>query len=345
MWQGIIGHDAVVERFRTALRCGRLASTYLFVGPEGIGKRSFAERLAAAMLCSAANDVDLEACGACQSCRQFAAGAHPDYDAVALPPGRRSLPIELFIGDRDHRNQEGLCHNLSLRPQLGSRRAALIDDADWLTTESANCLLKTLEEPPPGVLLILIGTSRSRQLPTILSRSQVVRFAPPDPESAAELILTQGIVTDRDEAVRLAREADGSLSRAAALADPELRELGERLRRQFDSGRIDAARTARDVNEVIQAAGKEAEPRRQRFRQVLALSAAAYRVALRSYAEQGLDSDHSRVGAVIESLDRCLAAEEQLNRNANQATLLESWLNDLARLGASSPDAAPAGAR
>ena len=334
MWQGIHGHDAIVERFRTALRCGRVASTYLFVGPEGIGKRTFAERLAQAILCNESDDAALDPCGRCASCRQFDAGAHPDYDMVALPPGRRSLPIELFIGDRDHRNQEGLCHNLSLRPQLGSRRAAVIDDADWLTIESANCLLKTLEEPPPGVLLILIGTSRSRQLPTILSRSQVVRFSPLSVEAAAELIQVQGIAEDRAEAEALARAAEGSLSRAAALADPELRDLADRMRRQFQSGRIDAARMANDVNEVLQAAGKDAEPRRQRFRQVLALAATSYRTALRSCAEQGAAADPSHVDAVLAALDRCLTAEEQLNRNANQATLLECWIDELARLEA-----------
>ena len=157
---------------------GGLASTYLFVGPEGIGKRRFALALAKALLCPNTAADPLEPCGHCESCRLFDAGNHPDLDVVSLPKDKSTLPLDLFIGDKDHRNQDGLCHRISLRPFLGGRKIAIIDDADHFSAESANCLLKTLEEPPPRSLLILIGTSPSRQLPTIRSRSQVVRFRP-----------------------------------------------------------------------------------------------------------------------------------------------------------------------
>ena len=96
--------------------------------------------------------------------------------SVARPPGKSFIPVDLFIGDREHRSQEGLCHRLSLRPASEKRRIAIIEDADFLNEEGANCLLKTLEEPPPGSVLILIGTSQQRQLPTIRSRCQVIRF-------------------------------------------------------------------------------------------------------------------------------------------------------------------------
>ncbi|MGI9429228.1 MAG: ATP-binding protein, partial [Bythopirellula sp.] len=200
MWQGILGHDAVVDRFRNSLRQGRLAASYLFLGPAGVGKRTFAVKLAQALFCQQGDSAQLEPCGKCESCLLLLAGNHPDLDLVGLPAGKRWLPVDLFLGDRDHRNQVGLCHNISLRPQMSRRRVAIIDDADYFTTESANCLLKTLEEPPPGAAIILIGTSRGRQLPTILSRTQTVRFSPLSAAILRELILEQQLASTESEA-------------------------------------------------------------------------------------------------------------------------------------------------
>ena len=95
-------------------------------------------------------------------------------------PGDKVLKLEQFIGDREHRHQEGLLprHRPAGR-MMGRRRIGIIDDADWFNPESANSLLKLHRRAAAGRLLLLLGTSRSRQLPTILSRVQVVRFARP----------------------------------------------------------------------------------------------------------------------------------------------------------------------
>jgi len=204
MWHGILGHDDVVEQFRRTLASGRLASTYLFVGPPGVGKRRFAIELAHSLLCTESDEATLEPCGKCESCRMFAAGNHPDLELIGLPPDKATLPIDLFIGDREHRNQEGLCHRLGLRPFFGRRKVAIIDDADHFGIPSANCLLKTLEEPPLSAMLILIGTSPSRQLPTIRSRSQVVRFRGLNVETVANILVESGAVTERQLAMRAA---------------------------------------------------------------------------------------------------------------------------------------------
>ena len=325
MWQTIQGHDAVVEQFRGALVAGRLATTYLFVGPEGVGKRSFALKLAQALLCTGSDPVRLEPCGQCESCRLAAAGNHPDLLQVARYTGTKFLKVEQFIGERERRNQEGLCHDISLRPMISRRRVAIIDDADWFTPESANCLLKTLEEPPPGAVIILIGTSRSRQLPTILSRSQVIRFKPLPDEAVARLILQAGLADDAATAADLAGKSLGSLTLARQLADAALWQMRDRFAAQWQSGELDASRLTREVDEFINAAGKEADARRQRFRQLLNLVAARLSESLRQLAVDGRPAD-----GTLAAIDRCLEAEEQLDRNANQSTLLESWIDDLA---------------
>src|SRR5687768_6361925 len=114
-WQLIRGHDSVVEIFRRALSRGRLASTFLFVGPAGIGKRPFALKLAQGLLCERVPEERLDPCGECPSCRQVLAGSHPDVEVVAKPADKSFIPVELLIGDAEHRMRAGLCYNISLK--------------------------------------------------------------------------------------------------------------------------------------------------------------------------------------------------------------------------------------
>lgn len=140
---GIRGHDAVVEQFRRSLQQGRLATTFLFVGPEGVGKRTFAKQLAKSMLCSTRDESELNPCCQCPECLQVDSDTHPDLQLIRKPDERAFIPVETFIGDREHRMRAGLCHFISLTPSSGKRRIAIIDDADWLNQEGANSLLKT----------------------------------------------------------------------------------------------------------------------------------------------------------------------------------------------------------
>ena len=330
MWQGIYGHDAVVEKFRRTLASGRLASSYLFLGPAGIGKRTFALQLAKALLCPNAAEADLSSCNRCDSCRLMDAGTHPDVDVVGLPPGKRELSINIFLGDREHRHQEGLCHKIGMRPMMGRRRVAIIDDADGLNTESANCLLKTLEEPPPGAVLILIGTSRSRQLPTILSRTQVVRFEPLADDAVSQLLLEQRFVETEKEAQQLAAESGGSLQRASDILAMNLGEFRTRLMRHFSTPLLDGTRLVTTVSEFVNEAGTEADAKRQRMRAAFDLVVEHLRGQLRGAGDQS-STNRAPESRLLAALDRCVLAEEELDRNANQATLLECWVDDLRR--------------
>src|SRR5947207_10201823 len=194
-WDRIRGHDAVRHTFQTAFARGRLGQAYLFVGPDGVGKRLFARELAKALLCDRP-PAPLTACDHCPSCTQVEAGTHPDVFSVRTPEDKHDLPIDLM---------REFCARMALKPTRGGRKVGIVEDADDFNESSANSFLKTLEEPPPGSLLILLATSIDRQLPTILSRCQVVRFAPLGPADLSAVLAEQGVedAAQRERLVRL----------------------------------------------------------------------------------------------------------------------------------------------
>jgi DNA polymerase-3 subunit delta' len=345
-WLGIHGHDAVVDRFRHALATGRLASTFLFVGPPGIGKRTFAQRLAQALLCQKHADRELDACGVCPSCRQVIAGSHTDLEQVALPEGKSFIPLELLIGTAEHRMREGLCHRMALKPASGSRKIAIIDDADSLNREGANCLLKLLEEPPPRAVLLLISTSVHRQLPTIRSRAQVVRFFPLPEELIARLLLEATDLGDAGHSRQLAKQAHGSLARANDLAAPEVWDFRAELTDFLSQRDWDGLDLARRMGGFVDAAGTEPQRRRARLRLLVDLVFEFYAQLVRYLVRQSADGDevldrairqtvtwwHAGVEAAVSAVERCLEARTAIDANANQATLLASWIDELTQV-------------
>jgi DNA polymerase III subunit delta' len=343
-WHGIIGHDKVVEQFRRALGRGRLASSFLFAGPPGIGKCSFAVKLAQALFCENNPEEALDPCEHCPACMQVIAGTHPDFQMVSKPDDKSFIPLELLIGDKEHRRREGLCHHIALKPMMGGRKIALIDDADYLNAEGANALLKILEEPPPRSVLILIGASPAKQLPTIRSRCQLIRFQPLDAGAVAQLLSAQKIVADVAEALRLAQSSQGSIQRAVELADAELWQFRDVLNKRLAAERLDSVSLARLTAKFVEAAGKDATPRRRRLHQVIGFAADFYRRLLLAangapktenteadrFIDEALKRQTPDVEKTIARLERCLEADQQIDRNANQSTLIETWLDDLA---------------
>ncbi len=347
-WQGIEGHDEICNWFRRAMERNRLASTFLFVGPAGVGKRMFALKLAQCLLCGKNRPERMTPCNTCPGCKQVMARTHPDLHLVARPEGKATVPVELLIGDKEHRMQEGLCHDLSLKPYMGQYRIGIIDDADFLSAESANCLLKTLEEPPPQSLLILLGTSAARQLPTIRSRCQVVRFRPLPVAVVAEILLRRGIAEHEDDAQRLAAYSEGSVSQAIELADASWWSFREEMLAQLAARPIDPVQLASSILQFCDTGEKKAANRRRRIHVVLAFAAEFYRRLLRTLAGEPLEGDQQLEQLVekaarqhganstlaIRCLERTLAAEEQLDRNVHPALVVEAWLADLADLQA-----------
>ncbi len=334
-WERIRGHAEVIETFRQSYTSGRLGHAYLFVGPEGIGKRLVARELAKAVLCERPPR-PLAACDSCPSCVQVGADTHPDLLTLRTPPGKHELPVEAM---------REFCRLLARRPLRGTRRVGVVEDADDLNSESANSFLKTLEEPPPGTLLVLIATSTDRQLPTILSRCQVVRFSPLSIADVIAVLAAAGI-DDETHRARLGRLSAGSVARALALDDPAVWKLREELVTGITDPRPNFSRLAETWEQFILDAGKDTSAQRSRASVVIAFLLDALRVALRlasGAAVFGLDPDEEhrlrafadRVGIerLLELIECCVEADHRVERRVQLVLVIESVLGQLTRVG------------
>lgn len=345
-WSDIVGHRANIDRFASMVARGRLASSFLFSGPPGIGKHTFALELAKALLCESSSPAELNACDNCLGCVQVAARTHPDLILVERPEDKNQIPVEKFIGPEEKRMQEGLCYDLGLKPFRGGRKVAVINDADYLNQEGANCLLKTLEEPPPQSILILVGTTPQKQLPTIRSRCQWVPFSPLS-QSEIETVLTRKkLVDDPAQARHVAELSGGSIERAVLMKDEQVVQFRSAW---FESlATHDPARQqfAKTVTTFVDAAGTDAALRRDRMRLVCDLAVDFFRGVLQTKT-LGIEPDESvlasAVAVAIESgaadestvarcLERCLDAYSEIAANVNPALWTECLLIDLGRL-------------
>ncbi len=337
-WLGIEGHDAIVERLTRAIAQSRLGSTYLFAGPSGIGKRTFALQFARGLLCESANE--FQPCGSCASCKLFDAQSHPDLEVVQRDPEKATIHLKQLVGDREHRMQEGLCHWISLRPMKAPRKVAILVDADDLNPEGANALLKTLEEPPADSMLILISHNLQRQLPTIRSRCQILHFHPLSKQILRGLLIAQEIATE-ETADQLADWSDGSLDTARELADPAWQDFHQQLVNSLSREAFDFLALGKDITSFVDQAGSEAALRRARLRQVIRMSSNYYLQVLRAVSggvsastsvavQRHAERINGDAEPCLRRLDHCQTALEHVDANAHTATLVDAWLGAIA---------------
>lgn len=220
---------AAIGALRRALESDCLAGAYLFVGPQGVGKGTLAKAFAQAICCRDPRREPFDSCGVCESCRRVEAGTHPEIVSIA-PAGEQTQIWQFW--DRDNRPTPGvLSRTLNYAPTIGKRRIYLIESADTLTESAANSLLKVLEEPPPYALFILLAPHPARVLPTIVSRSQILRVRPATvAELTTFLCTTHGIEPER--AAMLASYAEGRIGQAVTMARNPA--VGEEIARVID---------------------------------------------------------------------------------------------------------------
>ena len=163
MFQNILGNNKIKESLQESVKNNKISHSYLFIGMSGIGKKIIAKEFAKAILCLESEKY----CNNCKSCLEFDGENNPDFSIIE--PDGNSIKIEQ-IRDMQRRVQE--------KPIISSKKVYIIDNADQMTKEAQNALLKTLEEPPEFVTIILIGENENEFLATIKSRCMILHFNP-----------------------------------------------------------------------------------------------------------------------------------------------------------------------
>ena len=333
-WDKIRGQDDARQQLLAANHRGRLGHAYLFVGPDGVGKKLFAVEFAKALLCESP-PAELTACDHCPACAQVRAGTHPDFATYRKPDDKLELPIDVA---------RELCATLALKPVRGGRKLSIVEDADDFNEESANCLLKTLEEPPPRAVLILLATSTEGQLPTIRSRCQEVRFRPLSSADLKLVLLDRG-VNDPATLDRLVRLSGGSAGRAVALNDDAVWQFRQTLLAAVGSSKPDPVSLAAKVMEFVEKAGKDGAVQRPLASLVIRLLTDLLQTALRlsvgaelpglDATERGKMQAMAAVGpdAIADMLEACTEADRYVDRRVQVVLLVEQLADRVCRRG------------
>ena len=362
-----------------ALDGGRIAHAYIFYGPDGVGKELFARRLAAILLCAsrrrtpAADLPDdcgwdrpiIDACGSCRSCHLADAGTHPDLHLVHRylnvhhpdPDIRKRKAVDLGVGVIRH----FLIAPCGIKPAMGQARVFIVREADRISPGAQNALLKTLEEPPPTVHLILLAESTDRLLPTTRSRCQLVTFGGLPRDFVARRLMTLVESLTADDARLYAALSGGSVGTALRFAAQNLIGVNEQVVTALSSlSRSNALQTAGQFVAIAKQLAQDQrrdDPAlsdtaalRRGLSIILRLAATFYDDALRIACDAGHLPANAWAGDRVEriartagadALDKMIpvlaGAEWALGRSVNTQLAVESLMFDLVNAAAGQP--------
>jgi len=304
--------EEALQEFERRFTSGRMAHACLVAGPQGLGKLELARQMAVTLLCQRQG---AKSCGVCRSCVLFAGGAHPDFRLLTFEvnPNSGNLRTELVIGQvRD------LNASLQLTNTISPRKVALLYPAEAMNRNTANALLKTLEEPPGEAVLLLVSHDPSRLTATIRSRCQKISVRLPDEGAAVNWLAAQKIV-DAEAARTTLRASAGSPLRALDMLEKENMQqfrFVEKMLGDISSGHAAVA----DVMESCTALDEQ-----ELWTWLSLISAGHVRACL---GRPGSEAGKTGVGAEMANLGRRLSLLQSLADN-NRRSLATSLRKDL----------------
>jgi DNA polymerase-3 subunit delta' len=329
----IIGHEVTVDLLRHAVATGRVAHAFLFTGPPAIGKFTLASAFAKVLNCTG----EAPPCGHCRACRLIAQNRHPDFRVIQMPDDKREIGIDQI---------RTVLHEASLKPYEALWKAYIVRDAEAMSEEAANCLLKTLEEPPPQVVLMLTAPTPEALLPTLVSRCQPMPMHPL-PLSQIETALRTQFGCDPQRAGLLARLSNGRMGWAIqAAGDQAVLESRQRLLDRL-AGLSRATRVDRMAFAAEHALryGKDMTERESVhavldlwsawWRDLLLAKAGCQGILVNADRSDALQSESRRysLGQVRSFLESLRATGQQLRQNVNPRLALEVLVLALPRGG------------
>lgn len=204
MFDKILGNDKIKLELTNSVKSGKYSHSYLFLGISGIGKKMIAKEFAKMILCEGKEKY----CGKCKSCLEFDSNNNPDFTQIV--PDGNNVKIEQI---------REMQRKIVEPPIISTKKVYIIDEADTMTREAQNCLLKTLEEPPGFANIILIGSNESSFLSTIKSRCTIIKFNPISDELVKKYIMQKYELENISESIILA--SSGSIGKAEILKDKQ----------------------------------------------------------------------------------------------------------------------------
>jgi DNA polymerase-3 subunit delta' len=317
----IIGQPKAVKLLSRALAGNRLAHGYLFTGPAGVGKTTTALALAAGLFCEAPEKE--RPCGHCSGCLKFSSGNHPDF--LTIRPDGAAIKIDQV---------RGLKKGLSFAPFEAGMRVVLIEDVQTMRREAGNSLLKILEEPPPDNLQLLIASESEPILPTIISRCQVIPFAPLAIGEATTVIRRLNPDLKPDEAHALSLLTGGCPGQVHAMHSEEVLQLRNEC---IDALLAGGQGEAGSVEQSLGLAGRIAELK-DGLDSLFDLLAIFFKEVMVASLCNGEPQDSAKFGAArerwnLQQLSDMVQAVESarrgLARNCNRALVCEVMMLEL----------------
>lgn len=207
-FQDILGHDMIKEHLQKAIKVGKISHAYILTGEEGMGRKSLANAFALTLLCEKGMS---EPCMVCHACKQVLSGNHPDLIYVS-----HDKPNSIGVDDIREQIQD----TIMIRPYSSYYKIYIVDDAEKMTVQAQNALLKTIEEPPSYAVILLLTTNQEAFLPTILSRCVQLKLKPLK-DFVVKEYLTEALKVSEEDADVYAAFARGNLGKAIYIASSD----------------------------------------------------------------------------------------------------------------------------